>query len=160
MIAALDALQRRGQIILVRHRRNRGFPSSANEGIRVAAGRDVVLLNSDTLAAPGWLEALRSVAYSAPDIGTVTPLLLLGTAATWRFRDRRGLALIVAATVLTKLFLWPLLPWLWFTGRRRAAVQALVGVVVVTMVGWLPLGFGSMERYPSLLHQLSVAELL
>jgi len=94
----------------------------------------------------------------ALNIGTVTPLLLLGTAATWRFRDRRGLALIVAATVLTKLFLWPLLPWLWFTGRRRAAVQALVGVVVVTMVGWLPLGFGSMERYPSLLHQLSVAE--
>ncbi|HEY2618308.1 MAG TPA: glycosyltransferase, partial [Acetobacteraceae bacterium] len=37
-------------------------------------GRDVVLLNSDTLVAPGWLEELRAVAYGAPDIGTVTPL--------------------------------------------------------------------------------------
>ena len=37
-------------------------------------GRDVVLLNSDTLVAPGWLKELRDVAYSAPDIGTVTPL--------------------------------------------------------------------------------------
>jgi GT2 family glycosyltransferase len=33
-----------------------------------------VLLNSDTLVAPGWLEDLRAVAYSAPDIGTATPL--------------------------------------------------------------------------------------
>jgi glycosyltransferase involved in cell wall biosynthesis len=35
---------------------------------------DVVLLNSDTLVAPGWLQELRRVAYAAPDIGTVTPL--------------------------------------------------------------------------------------
>ena len=42
--------------------------------MRAAAGRDVVLLNSDTLVPPGWLEELRAVAYGAPDIGTVTPL--------------------------------------------------------------------------------------
>ena len=42
--------------------------------MRAAAGRDVVLLNSDTLVAPGWLEGLREVAYGAADIGTVTPL--------------------------------------------------------------------------------------
>lgn len=95
----------------------------------------------------------------ALNLGTVTPLLLLGVAATWKFRDRRGmLAFVVAATVVTKLFLWPLLPWLWFTGRRRAAVQALVGALVVTALAWLPLGLASIERYPSLLHQLSRAE--
>ena len=60
--------------MLLRHRRNLGFTASANAGIRAAAGRDVVLLNSDTLVAPGWLEELRTVAYSAADIGTVTPL--------------------------------------------------------------------------------------
>ena len=37
-------------------------------------GATFVLLNSDTLVAPGWLEELRAVAYGAPDIGTVTPL--------------------------------------------------------------------------------------
>ena len=30
-----------------------------------AAGRDVVLLNSDTLVAPGWVEELRAAAYGA-----------------------------------------------------------------------------------------------
>ncbi|HEX4171996.1 MAG TPA: glycosyltransferase, partial [Acetobacteraceae bacterium] len=74
LTTALDALARQRRILLIRHRRNRGFPASANEGLRVAAGRDVVLLNSDTLVAPGWLDALRAVAYSAPNIGTVTPL--------------------------------------------------------------------------------------
>jgi hypothetical protein len=95
----------------------------------------------------------------ALNLGSVTPLLLLGAAATWRFRERGGvLALVVAATVVTKLFLWPILPWLWFTGRRRAAVQAFAVAVVVTTVAWLPLGFASIERYPSLLHQLSMVE--
>ena len=43
-----------------------------------------MLLNSDTLVAPGWLEALRAVAYSAPDIGTVTPLSNDATIVTYR----------------------------------------------------------------------------
>ncbi len=73
---ALDALSARGRIVLIRHSAQRGFPSAANAGLRAAAAarRDVVLLNSDTLVAPGWLQALRDAAYSAPDIGTVTPL--------------------------------------------------------------------------------------
>ncbi len=54
--------------------RNRGFPAAANAGMRAAKGRHVVLLNSDTLVAPGWLETLRDAACSAPDIGTATPI--------------------------------------------------------------------------------------
>jgi glycosyltransferase involved in cell wall biosynthesis len=84
LATALDALARRRRITLIRHRRNQGFPASANEGLRVAAGRDVVLLNSDTLVAPGWLEVLRAVAYSAPDIGTVTPLSNDASIVTYR----------------------------------------------------------------------------
>ena len=38
------------------------------------AGRDVVLLNSDTIVAGDWLSRLRAAAYAAPDIGTATPL--------------------------------------------------------------------------------------
>ncbi len=84
LVRALVALQQRGRIILIRHRRNRGFAASANQGIRAADRRDVVLLNSDTLVAPGWLEALRTVAYSAPDIGTVTPLSNDATIVTYQ----------------------------------------------------------------------------
>ncbi len=74
LIAALSRLAAQHKIILRRHERPLGFPASANAGIRAAAGRDVVLLNSDTLVPPDWLSRLRDAAYSARDIGTVTPL--------------------------------------------------------------------------------------
>jgi GT2 family glycosyltransferase/glycosyltransferase involved in cell wall biosynthesis len=71
---ALDRLAAEGRIRLVRHARNRGFPASVNHGIAASAGHDVVLLNSDTLVPPGWLERLSDAAYAAADIGTATPL--------------------------------------------------------------------------------------
>ncbi|MCX7380715.1 MAG: glycosyltransferase, partial [Alphaproteobacteria bacterium] len=61
-----------------RHPFNRGFPGAANTGIHAAmalrAPHDVVLLNSDTIVPPGWLEALRAVVHATPDVGTATPL--------------------------------------------------------------------------------------
>lgn len=74
LVQALDKLVRQRRITLIRNPRNMGFAASANAGLRAATGHDAVLLNSDTLVPPGWLDALRNVAYSAPDIGTVTPL--------------------------------------------------------------------------------------
>jgi GT2 family glycosyltransferase len=74
LIAELDRLAGQRKIALQRHKRPLGFPASANAGIRAAAGRDVLLLNSDTLVPPDWLSRLRDAAYSARDIGTVTPL--------------------------------------------------------------------------------------
>lgn len=74
LVAALRKLARDGRIRLHRNRRNLGFPGSANCGVRLAGEADVVLLNSDTLCPPGWLERLRAAAYSAGDVGTVTPL--------------------------------------------------------------------------------------
>jgi GT2 family glycosyltransferase len=73
LVQALDRLAKQKRIRLIRHERNAGFCVSANTGMAAAAGKDVVLLNSDTLVAPGWLEELRAVVYSAPDIGTATP---------------------------------------------------------------------------------------
>jgi len=71
---ALDRLAQDGRLRLLRHARNQGFPASANDGIAAATGHDVVLLNSDTLVPPGWLERLRAACHAAPDIGTATPL--------------------------------------------------------------------------------------
>ena len=70
---ALAALAASGVIVLIRHDLNQGFPRSANAGIAACAGRDVVLLNSDTLVAGEWATALREAVYSASDIGTATP---------------------------------------------------------------------------------------
>ncbi len=74
LVAELDRLARSRRIRLIRNPRNLGFPSSANAGILAASGRDVVLLNSDTLVPPGWLGRLRDAAHAADDVGTVTPL--------------------------------------------------------------------------------------
>ena len=83
LMAALQGLARRRRIELVRLAENGGFPGAANAGMRAAAGCDVVLLNSDTLVAPGWIERLRAVAYGAADVGTVTPLTNDGTIVSY-----------------------------------------------------------------------------
>ncbi len=52
---------------------NRGFPAAANIGMAMAGGRDVVLLNADTVVSDGWLDRLRAAATRDPRVGTVTP---------------------------------------------------------------------------------------
>ncbi len=69
----LETLARDGQITLLTHAQNRGFVASVNEGMALNPGRDVVLLNSDTEVAPGWLDRLAACARSDPRIGTATP---------------------------------------------------------------------------------------
>jgi len=71
---ALARLAARGQIVLLRNPVNLGFPRSANLGIEACGGRDVLLLNSDTLVAGSWALALRDAAYSAADVGSASPL--------------------------------------------------------------------------------------
>jgi GT2 family glycosyltransferase/glycosyltransferase involved in cell wall biosynthesis len=71
---ALSRLAVAGRITLITAAANRGFPATANTGMRHDTAHDVVLLNSDTLVPPGWLASLREAAYSMPDIGSVTPL--------------------------------------------------------------------------------------
>lgn len=84
LATALDDLAQAGRIRLHRHAKNRGFPGAANTGLRAAAGRDVVLLNSDAVVPPGWLERLRAAAYAAPEIGSATPLSDDGTIVSYR----------------------------------------------------------------------------
>lgn len=69
----LADLATRDRITLIVHPRNRGFVASANEGMAQHRDRDVVLLNSDTEVAPGWLDRLAACAASDRAIGTVTP---------------------------------------------------------------------------------------
>ena len=75
IVAYLESLDGCEGIQVLHNERNRGFTYTANRGLR-EAGRDedVILLNSDTLLPKGWVSRLRETAYSAPDIGTATPL--------------------------------------------------------------------------------------
>ncbi len=58
---------------VLRNQQRGGFVAAANLGMRESTA-DVVLLNSDTVVTPRWMEKLIDVAYSSGDIGTVTPL--------------------------------------------------------------------------------------
>jgi glycosyltransferase involved in cell wall biosynthesis len=88
LAADLDRLAAAGTIRLVRHARTLGFPASANDGMCAVAGHDVVLLNSDTLVAGGWLAELADIAYGAAGIGTVTPLSNQASIFSWPGPDR------------------------------------------------------------------------
>jgi len=58
---------------ILRNERRLGFVGSVNRGMRETSS-DIVLLNSDTIVTPRWMEKLIEAAYSSGDIGTVTPL--------------------------------------------------------------------------------------
>ena len=56
---------------------NRGFAAAANAGIAKApADHDVIVINSDVVARPAWLERLQYLAYRDDRIGIAGPKLL------------------------------------------------------------------------------------
>jgi GT2 family glycosyltransferase len=58
-------------------RKNFGFVGANNLALRLARGRDIVLLNNDTRADPGWLEALLTAARTGGErVGGVTSRIL------------------------------------------------------------------------------------
>jgi hypothetical protein len=88
--------------------------------------------------------------------GTVSPLLLLGVALLWRYRNRAYLAGgIAAGIVVLKLFLWPLLVWLLVSRRVRSALVAVLLATVVSLASWAVIGFAGLTDYPSLLRALA-----
>lgn len=71
--AWLRTLAAERRITLIAHADNRGFVASVNEGMRLHPGRDVVLLNSDTEVAGGWLDRLFAHFTADASIATATP---------------------------------------------------------------------------------------
>lgn len=88
--------------------------------------------------------------------GALSPMLLLGVALAWRYRDRAlvcGVA--VAAVIVAKMFLWPLGLWLLATRRWRAAGVAAASGVAATAAAWAAIGFAGLADYPSLMSRLT-----
>jgi GT2 family glycosyltransferase len=59
---------------LLVNERNLGFLATANRGMRAGANGWLVLLNSDTLVTPGWLDGLAGALTCAPDVAIASPL--------------------------------------------------------------------------------------
>jgi GT2 family glycosyltransferase/tetratricopeptide (TPR) repeat protein/2-polyprenyl-3-methyl-5-hydroxy-6-metoxy-1,4-benzoquinol methylase len=52
---------------------NRGFPAAVNQGIQIARGSQVLLLNNDTVVTTGWLGRMLQAFHRDPKIGLVGP---------------------------------------------------------------------------------------
>lgn len=59
---------------VIRNKSNRGFAAGNNQGLSIARGDNVVLLNNDTVLTAGWLEGMLHVLESHPDTGVVGPV--------------------------------------------------------------------------------------
>jgi hypothetical protein len=92
-------------------------------------------------------------------LGTVGPLLLLGVAAAWHWRDRiLAAGAAVGTAVALKLFLWPLAVWLALTGRLRAALAGIGLALGLVLIPWSAIGFDGLRGYPGLLRHMSEDE--
>lgn len=67
-------LKSQADIYTVLNESNVGFPKGCNQGIEVANGENIVLLNNDVIVTPGWLDILCNALYSSDDIGAVGPV--------------------------------------------------------------------------------------
>jgi hypothetical protein len=92
----------------------------------------------------------------AIEYGAIGPLLLLVVAVCWRYRDEPwGASVSAGCAIALKLFLWPLVLWLTFTGRVKAAGLAVASTAALILVPWAAIGFQGLTQYPALLRKAS-----
>jgi alpha-1,2-mannosyltransferase len=91
-------------------------------------------------------------------LGALTPLLALGLALVWRWREQTRAAVPLALIVVAKLFLWPLGVWLVATGRTRVALRGALLAIVASALGWAVIGLAGLADYPKLLQVLASEE--
>ena len=63
-----------GMLRIIRNDNNHGFAAGNNQGISIARGEYILLMNNDIVVTPGWLESLVSCAERDPRIGIVGPM--------------------------------------------------------------------------------------
>ncbi|MHC4126626.1 MAG: glycosyltransferase family 2 protein [Planctomycetota bacterium] len=106
------------QVHLIANDANRGFAAANNQGIRIARGRHVLLLNPDTVVIGDVLDKTIAYARAHPDAGVVGCQVMEGPTAVQRTCFR---------------FPSPLNTFLWVTGlsavfpRSRVAGRAAYG---------------------------------
>ena len=71
--AYLGDLAAGARITLVTNKSNLGFVATCNLAMQLHPERDVVLLNSDTVVSPGWLDRMVACAATTSQTASVTP---------------------------------------------------------------------------------------
>jgi len=80
--ATLGLLRQHHHLKLVENQRNRGYAAANNQGVRLATGEYVLLLNPDTKIELGALDALTQYLDNHPAVGAVAPRLVSPDGAT------------------------------------------------------------------------------
>ena len=70
----LEWLDLQPHLLTIRNAENLGFPKGCNQGLSIARGENLLLLNNDTIVTPRWLEQLTSALQSDASIGAVGPV--------------------------------------------------------------------------------------
>lgn len=70
----VEWIKEQDDVIPILNNENLGFPKGCNQGIKLASGDNILLLNNDVIVTPRWLENLILCLYSSNQIGAVGPL--------------------------------------------------------------------------------------
>ncbi|MFC4182448.1 glycosyltransferase [Saccharococcus thermophilus] len=70
----VEWLKQQNNIKVIFNNENLGFPKGCNQGIEIATGENILLLNNDTIVTENWLDNLLACLYSSDDIGAVGPV--------------------------------------------------------------------------------------
>jgi len=90
----IEWLKTQSDIITIFNKENLGFPKGCNQGIKIAKGDEVLLLNNDVIVTPKWLINLLEALYSSEQIGAVGPVTNLapGQEIVATYEEESGIA--------------------------------------------------------------------
>lgn len=67
----VEWLKKQEDIKKIFNNENQGFPKGCNQGIEIATGENILLLNNDIIVTVNWLSNMVKCLYSSEDIGAV-----------------------------------------------------------------------------------------
>ena len=123
--------------ILIANKENRGFAAANNQGLEIARGQSVLLLNPDTIVLDGAIDTMMDWLGQHPDVGCVGCQVLEGPDVIQRtcFADQGPLNLIIAELGLMRLAKYIKYfgrPWYtWWDRRSGRDVDVVSGMFML-----------------------------
>ncbi|HQR43258.1 MAG TPA: glycosyltransferase, partial [Gemmatales bacterium] len=133
-------LKQQADVTVISNPTNRGFPTAVNQGLRMAQGTQLVILNNDTVVVAGWLDRLLDALCSSEKVGIVGP-------CTNRISGEQQIPVTYDQTTLEGLDTFAT-SWSEAHSHRYEPTDRLVGFCmllkreVLTKVGYLDEQFG------------------